>query len=161
MGVDFQPLSPKALRCPARAHQSHLHVAGTPVSAALSPQDMADYVAYVAKDPINQRGEASGGGDGREGLACVSCLMKGKKHNGAQLRPSSVAVSKTLSDPQLGPLYPSRGEAQHRGALPLGMGKGGGRGSNQIPKARPNSRLHTRAIPKTKYFIKTGKSFDF
>lgn len=41
------------------------HVAGTPVSAALSPQDMADYVAYVAKDPINQRGEASGGGWGR------------------------------------------------------------------------------------------------
>ena len=25
---------------------------------------MADYVAYVAKDPINQRGEASGGGWG-------------------------------------------------------------------------------------------------
>ena len=43
----------------------------------------------------------------------------------------------------------------------VGRGKGGGRGSNQIPKARPNSRLHTRAIPKTKYFIKTGKSFDF
>lgn len=59
------PLSPKALRCPVRAHQSHPHVAGTPVSAALSPQDMADYVAYVAKDPINQRGEASGGGWGR------------------------------------------------------------------------------------------------
>ena len=35
------------------------------MSAALSPQDMADYVAYVAKDPINQRGEASGGGWGR------------------------------------------------------------------------------------------------
>lgn len=26
----------------------------------LSPQDMTDYVAYVAKDPINQRGELSG-----------------------------------------------------------------------------------------------------
>ena len=59
------PLSPKAPRCPARAHQSHPHVAGTSVSDALSLQDMADYVAYVAKDPINQRGEASGGGWGR------------------------------------------------------------------------------------------------
>lgn len=28
----------------------------------LSPQDMTDYVAYVAKDPINQRGEAQGVG---------------------------------------------------------------------------------------------------
>lgn len=28
-----------------------------PLTHALSPQDMTDYVAYVAKDPINQRGE--------------------------------------------------------------------------------------------------------
>ena len=67
--------------------------------------------------------------------------MEGKKHNGVQLRPSSVAVSKTLSDPQLGPLYPSRGEAQHRGALPLRMGKGGGEEGQQIgagPSRGPN-----------------------
>lgn len=29
-----------------------------PLPPAPSPQDMTDYVAYVAKDPINQRGEA-------------------------------------------------------------------------------------------------------
>ena len=29
-----------------------------PSTCPLSPQDMTDYVAYVAKDPINQRGEA-------------------------------------------------------------------------------------------------------
>ena len=51
-----------------------------------------------------------------------------------------------------------KGEREGAGG---GRGKGAGRGSNQIPKARPNSRLYTRAIPKTKYFIKTGKSFDF
>lgn len=65
------------------------------------------YIAAVTNP--SQRAEVRGGGQGAggggAGLACVSCLLEGKKHNGAQPRPSSEAVSKTPSDPQLGPLF--------------------------------------------------------
>lgn len=36
----------------------------TPAPCSLSFQDMTDYVAYVAKDPINQRGEVPVGAAG-------------------------------------------------------------------------------------------------
>lgn len=41
-----------------------------PLSPAPSPQDMTDYVAYVAKDPINQRGEAQRAGACAERGGC-------------------------------------------------------------------------------------------
>lgn len=44
----------------------------TPPTRPLSPQDMTDYVAYVAKDPINQRGEAAVGSRGPRGLGLGS-----------------------------------------------------------------------------------------
>lgn len=44
---------------------------GSSVSPLVScPQDTAEYVAYVAKDPVNQRGEAAA-----EGAKCQSCFM--------------------------------------------------------------------------------------
>lgn len=51
------------------------------VSLPPCPQDMTDYVAYVAKDPINQRGEARGGavwaGAGPAGAASLVLLVTG------------------------------------------------------------------------------------
>ena len=44
---------------------------GSPVSPLVScPQDTAEYVAYVAKDPVNQRGEAA-----PEGPMCQSLVL--------------------------------------------------------------------------------------
>lgn len=44
----------------------------TPPTCPLSTQDMTDYVAYVAKDPINQRGEVPvGAGGGPCGQRCL------------------------------------------------------------------------------------------
>lgn len=53
-------------------HRLHPCIAENPPWASLSPQDMADYVAYVAKDPINQRGEARWVQAGPCGLERVS-----------------------------------------------------------------------------------------
>lgn len=66
--MDSRPLCPLR-RAPPRWTRGRPPARLTPALCSLSLQDMTDYVAYVAKDPINQRGEVPAGTGGPGGRA--------------------------------------------------------------------------------------------
>lgn len=60
VGGPLCPLSPQPSLTPAGPPAPHAGELNLASLCHLSLQDMTDYVAYVAKDPINQRGEPRG-----------------------------------------------------------------------------------------------------